>query len=208
MTHFRRHHFFKSSGAVITRQTDRVVSALQPTWLLGLGRARTRDQPVSRRKGYPDRFRGSPSRSSVDAMLNIIVLSVPCQVVGDVTPTPCAQHSAQSFHLELALSSPTATWRRLATTDAFEAQSAKVLPLQSGQSAHYDSHWKLVSRLLPQKDCIHQGLIIWHCCIPRHDRVPGWPGCLVLPEVSATTASSDSVHRSKRGATVVWHSAR
>ena len=49
------------------RQTDRVVSALQPTWLIGLGRARTRDQPVSRRKGYPDRFRGSPPRSSVDA---------------------------------------------------------------------------------------------------------------------------------------------
>ena len=38
------------------RQTERVVSALQPTWLIGLGRARTRDQPVSRRNGYPDRF--------------------------------------------------------------------------------------------------------------------------------------------------------
>ena len=73
--------------------TDRVVSALQPTWLIGLGRARTRDQSVSRRKGYPDRFRGSPPRSSVDAMPDLIVLSVPCQVVGDVTPTPCAPPS-------------------------------------------------------------------------------------------------------------------
>ena len=72
------------------RQTDRVVPALQPTWLIGLGRARTRDQPVSRRKGYPDRFRRSPPRSSVDAMPNLIVLFLPCQVVGDVTPTPCA----------------------------------------------------------------------------------------------------------------------
>ena len=72
------------------RQTDRVVPALQPTWLIGLGRARTRDQPGSRRKGYPDRFRGSPPRSSVDAMSDMIVLSLPCQVVGDVTPTPCA----------------------------------------------------------------------------------------------------------------------
>ena len=52
--------------------TDRVVSALQPTWLIGLGRARTRDQPVSRRKGYPDRFRRSPPRSSVDAMPDLI----------------------------------------------------------------------------------------------------------------------------------------
>ena len=73
--------------------TDRVVSALQPLWLIGLGRARTRDQPVSRRKGYPDRFRGSPPRSSVDAMPDLIVLFLPCQVVGDVTPTPCAPPS-------------------------------------------------------------------------------------------------------------------
>ena len=70
-----------------------MVSALQPTWLIGLGRARTRDQPVSRRKGYPDRFRGSPPRSSVDAMPDLIVLYLPCQVVGDVTPTPCAPPS-------------------------------------------------------------------------------------------------------------------
>ena len=75
------------------RQTDRVVSALQPTWLIGLGRARTRDQPVSRRKGYPDRFRRSPPRSSVDAIPDLIVLFLPCQVVGDVTPTPCAPPS-------------------------------------------------------------------------------------------------------------------
>ena len=74
-------------------KTDRVVSALQPTWLIGLGRARTRDQPVSKRKGYPDRFRGSPPRSSVDAMPDLIVLSLPCQVVGNVTPTPCAPPS-------------------------------------------------------------------------------------------------------------------
>ena len=74
-------------------RTDRVVSALQPTWLIGLGRARTRDQPVSRRKGYPDRLRGSPPHSSVDAMPDLIVLYVPCQVVGDVTPTPCAPPS-------------------------------------------------------------------------------------------------------------------
>ena len=72
---------------------DRVVSALQPTWLIGLGRARTRDQPVSRRKGYADRFRGSPPRSSVDALPDLIVLFLPCQVVGDVTPTPCAPPS-------------------------------------------------------------------------------------------------------------------
>ena len=70
-----------------------MVSALQPTWLIGLGRARTRDQPVSRRKGYPGRFRGSPPRSSVNAMSDLIVLSLPCQVVGDVTPTPCAPPS-------------------------------------------------------------------------------------------------------------------
>ena len=69
---------------ILARQTDRVVSALQPTWLIGLGRTRTRDQPVSRRKGYPDRFRGSPPRSSVDAMPDIIVLSIPCQVVGAI----------------------------------------------------------------------------------------------------------------------------
>ena len=75
------------------RKTDRVVSALQPTWLIGLGRARTRDEPVSRRKGYPDRFRGSPPRSSVDALPDFIVLFLPCQVVGDVTPTPCAPPS-------------------------------------------------------------------------------------------------------------------
>ena len=75
------------------RVTDRVVSALQPTWLIGLGRARTRDQPISRRKGYPDRFRGSPPRSSVDAMPDVIVLFLPCQVAGDVTPTPCAPPS-------------------------------------------------------------------------------------------------------------------
>ena len=82
-----------TSLATVCRQTDRVVSALQPTWLIGLGRARTRDQPVSRRKGYPDRFRGSPPRSSVDAMPDLIVLLLPCQVVGDVTPTPCAPPS-------------------------------------------------------------------------------------------------------------------
>ena len=66
--------------------TDRVFSALQPIWLICLGRARTRDQPVLRRKGYPDRFRGSPPRSSVDAMPYLIVMFL-CQVVGDVTPT-------------------------------------------------------------------------------------------------------------------------
>ena len=75
------------------RRPDRVVSALQPTWLIGLGRARTRDQPVSRRKDYPDRFHGSPPRSSMDAMPDLVVLSLPCQVVGDVTPTPCAPPS-------------------------------------------------------------------------------------------------------------------
>ena len=47
----------------------------------------------ARRKGYPDRFRGSPPRSSVDAVPNLLVLSLPCQVVGDVTPTPCAPPS-------------------------------------------------------------------------------------------------------------------
>ena len=64
---------------IFFRQTDRVVSALQPTWLIGLGRARTRDQPGPRRKGYPDRFRGSPPRSSVDAMPDLIVLLLPCR---------------------------------------------------------------------------------------------------------------------------------
>ena len=29
------------------RQTDGVLSVLQPTWLIGLGRARNRDKPVS-----------------------------------------------------------------------------------------------------------------------------------------------------------------
>ena len=72
--------------------TDRVFSALQPIWLICLGRARTRDQPVLRRKGYPDRFCGSPPRSSVDAMPDLIVMFL-CQVVGDVTPTPCAPPS-------------------------------------------------------------------------------------------------------------------
>ena len=70
-----------------------MVSALQPTWLIGLGRARTRDQPGSRRKGYPYRFRRSPPRSSVNAMPDLIVLCLPCQVVDDVTPTPCAPPS-------------------------------------------------------------------------------------------------------------------
>ena len=83
------------------RQTDRVVSALQPTWLIGLGRARTRDQPVSRRKGFPDRFRGSPPRSSVDALPDLIVLFLPCQVV----PLLFGQSNSSYFCIELGVSS-------------------------------------------------------------------------------------------------------
>ena len=99
---------------------DRVVSALQPTWLIGLGRARTRDQPVSRRKGYPDRFRGSPPRSSVDAMPDLIVLTVPCQVVGDVTPTPCATA------LERAAAGPCRGLRRAYASTCMHHQLADV----------------------------------------------------------------------------------